>query len=177
MRAVVSDRMMLRVAAGCGLLACSVGLSSCFLLPSRPDLSGPVSLTAVNGSLAFVQCVAPRLDAQAVNLALHDESKPDGETWLLISADSGGVPAAVIPAETPITEATLEGKLDRSGEENVKMSTLEGEVSVFVTITAEDVVVEQRFPSVHAADLVAGSYVYPSGEISSEPCGMPGAFQ
>lgn len=160
-----------------GLVVLLVGLTSCGLVPSRPDLSGPVSLTVVDDSLAFVQCVEADLDVYAVNLTIHDETVSDGETWRLISADSGGTPAATIPAKQPVTAETLEGEFHRTNEERVKVSTLKGELSVFLKIAGEQERVEQSFPSVQVSDLVPGAYVYSSGEVSDDPCGMPGAFQ
>lgn len=159
------------------LVVLLVGLSSCGLLPSRPDLSGPVSLTVVDDSLAFVQCVAAEVDVYAVNLTIHDETESDGETWRLISADSGGTLAATIPAELPVTAKTLEGDFRRTGEENVKVSALRGELSVFLKIVGDQERVEQSFPSVQVSDLAPGAYVYSSGEVSDDPCGMPGAFE
>lgn len=151
-------------------------LAFCAILPSRPDLSGPVALTVVGDEIAFVQCIAPKVSAYAVSLAIHEE-RPEGRTWLVISADSGGSTSTSLPAERGVSADTLDGDLDRSGEENVHVSELDDEISAFLVISTEELTVAQRFPSIQVDELRPEMFVYPSGDVSTEPCGMPGAFE
>ncbi|GAB3601436.1 hypothetical protein GCM10027408_34970 [Microbacterium tumbae] len=95
---------------------------------------------------------------------------------MLISADAGASgKTATIPARVPITAGEELGGLHRGDEDAFSVTELTGKSGVFIKIAAEDIRIEQDI-EFDASDLAEGKYVYPSGEVSDDPCGMPGAF-
>jgi hypothetical protein len=150
-------------------------LTSCF--PSRPDFSGPVALTVSGGELAFVQCAAPEIDAGAINFTVGEATSNDGEVWMLIAADAGASDDVVrIPFRSPVTASSSLGDLPRRGEDVLSPDDLKGAAAGYLKIVAENIRIEQNF-EFDASDLEEGRYIYPSGEVSDEPCGMEGAYK
>lgn len=94
-RSITNERKSRAAWFAC-LLCVPLGLviSGCsWVFPSEPEHSGPVSLTVVEGQLAFVQCFAPEVHVDLIDVTVdglfHGEGKESSREVLLAEAERG----------------------------------------------------------------------------------------
>lgn len=161
-------RAVVRVAAVALGLMGAAALSGC--VPSRPVFLEPVALTVVDDRFAWVQCLDEAWAIDYISTAVREEWGSEDEV-VLFSATADEGRAVAVPSGEPILPDTFPDFSVTSSRE-YPVSSLDGPVTVYVILSGPDHRAEMSFKNVAIDSLVEGAYVYHSGEVSDEPCGM-----
>lgn len=143
------------------------------MLPSRPDLGGPISLTVVDDQFAYATCFVGDVEASYIYMGV--EAVQDGETLkaTLLSGESSDQDTITIASGQTLIASELPRGLRLIEQELVSAKDiLNASTKAYISISGPDLLVEMAFDDVDIAALRNGRYQYHSGEISDEPCGM-----
>ena len=143
------------------------------MLPSRPDLSGPISLTVVDDQFAYATCFTGNVKVSYIYMGV--EAVQDGERVerTLLSGESSDQDAITITSGQTLIASELPGGLHLIEQEFVSADDiLNASTKAYISISGPDLLIEMAFDDVNISALRSGRYQYHSGEISDEPCGM-----
>ncbi|WP_146114404.1 hypothetical protein [Microbacterium sp. OVT16B] len=139
--------------------------------PSRPALHEPVSITVVGDRISWVQCLGRDLTVNYVSTRLREQSGAERE-WALYTAEGDPDELIEIPSGVPVNLAESFKGLPVLHENDIAVSKVDGPVTVYLRLLGPEDGVEMAFRSIDTTSLVEGKYIYYSGEMSDEPCGM-----
>lgn len=169
--------MLTRLLRGAATAGIALGVLSvmtgCLPVPTRPLALAPISVTAVGDRISFVQCLDDDIHLTYVSARIREESGQRRE-WAVLTAEGTAQEAVdFAPREPADLEQTFRG-LPVVSREDIPLSSLDGPITFFLVLDGLDgLVVEMAFRKIDVHSLEKGSYVYYSGEVSDEPCGMP----
>ena len=154
------------------VLVCASFASGCALpLPVRPLLHEPISVTVVNDQISWVQCLGHDIDVYYVSTSVREEAGNRRE-WALLTAEGSKGDAVSVPSGEPIDLGSSFQGLPVLDSNDVRASSLTDKVTIYLVLASTSTRVEMAFKGVDAESLTEGKYVYYSGEVSDEPCGM-----
>jgi hypothetical protein len=165
--------MSRRHVAGAATIAVSVALVGCVpMLPSRPLALQPISVTAVDDRISWVQCLDESMRVTYVSARIREESGQERE-WPILTAEGDDEDAVEFAPQIPIDlQTTFEG-LPVVHANDIPLSSLTGTITVFLVLSGPDARAEMAFKNVDLETLKDGKFVYHSGEVSDRPCDMP----
>lgn len=140
-------------------------LSACGpFVSSRPDFTGPISITLKDDEIVWVNCSSSSIIIHAASLLVVQTSGPD-LGYVRESEDQ----TIRIGTEVAVTEAEV-GDLAVYYREPYSFSSLSEEFSVSVVVVGDGVRAENTFDNVTAANLKEGAYIYADGRAGIDPC-------
>jgi len=146
--------------------------SGCILpAPTRPLAHEPISITVVNDRISWVQCLGQEVEVYYVSTSLREQTGQQREWALLTAEGAKDRPVAVPSGEAVDLSKSFQG-LPVIESNDIRVSSLEGDVTVYLVLAGPDTRVEMAFRNIDSASLAEVRYVYYSGEVSDEPCGM-----
>lgn len=170
-------RCYLRVTAAAlcsGVIAGFLVACSPIFLPSRPTFIQPISLTVVNDQIAWVQCLADEILVDEIAISLEEGAGAKRDLILYVAEGDSATDAVPAPAATPMLPSSFPS-LPVYDKHEVRASDLSGRVDIFLIVSGPEMRAEMAFKDLDLQDLREGQYVYHSGEVSSDPCGMKAA--
>jgi len=139
--------------------------------PSRPLLDASVSITVVNDRISWVQCLGRDLTVNYVSTRLREQSGAERE-WALYVAEGDPDEVIEIPSGVSVDLAESFKGLSVLHENDIAVSKVDGPVTVYLRLLGPEDGVEMAFRNIDTTLLVEGRYIYYSGEVGDEPCGM-----
>lgn len=162
-----AGRVTITLVGSCALASL---LSGCMILfPTEPEVSGNIALTAVEGDIAIVQCLEPKLELSGLGVSLVSTSEGTRSHRFIYVGNSGPT-ASQLPFGRGVSVAApvLGLRTARSGDASV--ASIGGEVTIYVSVFGNGRRVEEAFRGVTHDDLREGQYIYRDGTVGTDPC-------
>ena len=169
---MVLARRGITFGAGAATIAASVLLVGCIpILPSRPLALQPISVTAVDDRLSWVQCLDDEMRINYVSAVIAEDSGRERELTVL-TAEGDVEDAVQVASGEPVDLRSTFAGLPVLESNDISLSSLDGTITVFVVMAGPETRTEMSFENIDLRTFEEGSFVYSSGEVSDRPCDM-----
>lgn len=154
--------------------------------PTRSDDTGPVSLTVEDGLLAFVPCTGDgvQLTDLTINVTFQRANGEKTDPIEVVQSEympgkpgSGSVSDPLRGGLPVVVGEPIPG-MDFKTATSVRIADHPGKIGVGLGFTDEanaNGTIWTNFPDTDFGELEEGTYLYPDGRVSTEPCGMTNA--
>jgi hypothetical protein len=162
-----------RHVAGAATIVASAALVGCIpILPSRPLALQPISVTAVDDRLSWVQCLDQSMSVTYVSARIREDEGQERE-WPILTAEGDDEDTVEFAPQVPVDLQTTFAGLPVVHANDISLSSLTGTITVFLVLSEPDVRAAMAFRNIDPKTLKDGRFVYHSGEVSESPCDMP----
>lgn len=163
------------LAIGAVLLATTI--SGCFpFVPTRPDESGPVSLTMIDGQFAYYTCFAESIEVNDINITVAVSENGQRREYALLSAANDDDRTVTLPQFSIITAENPPAGIDVLEQHPFNVSSFDqAEITAYISFAGPAGRVAMAFEEVDVGSLRAGQYQHRSGAVNGEPCDDSGS--
>lgn len=160
-----------------GVVLLATATSGCYpFVPTRPDESGPVSLTMIDGHFAYYTCFAESIEVNDINITVAVSEDGHRREYPLLSAanDDGGI--ITLPRFSIITAANPPAGIHVLHQNPFDASSFDdAELTAYISLAGPEGRVAMAFEEIDTDALRAGQYQHGSGAVNREPCGDAGS--